>query len=206
MTDVAFTLPSNSNKMGNSSKIKVGINVSQPLWLGGYSKKNQFNLSVDHKNYINDLICFFVDKDYIVYLVPHVVSTEIGYEIENDLLISQELANKYDVKLAPIFTSPMEAKSFISGLDMFVGSRMHATIAAVFAGVPCIPVAYSRKFSGLFENISYNYVIDLVSMNNEDALNLTKKYVESVDLLKTEEVVKEEADRIYGSFKNAIKI
>ena len=38
---------------------------------------------------------------------------------------------------------------------------MHATIAAVSSGVPTIPLAYSRKFMGVFEAIEYPYTVDL---------------------------------------------
>ena len=47
---------------------------------------------------------------------------------------------------APNSNSPSEAKSYIAGLDFLTAARMHACIAAFSAGVPVVPVAYSRKF------------------------------------------------------------
>ena len=39
---------------------------------------------------------------------------------------------------------------------------MHATIAAFSAGVPVVPMAYSRKFNGLFvETLTYDHIVDL---------------------------------------------
>ena len=46
-----------------------------------------------------------------------------------------------------------EVKWCISKLDWFVGSRMHATIAALSSGVPCAAIAYSRKFRGVFATL-----------------------------------------------------
>ena len=39
---------------------------------------------------------------------------------------------------------------------------MHATIAAFSAGVPVLPMAYSRKFNGLFvDTLAYDHLADL---------------------------------------------
>ena len=66
--------------------------------------------------------------------------------------------------LAPFFLSPSEAKSYISSMDLFLGARMHACIAAFSAGVPVLLLGYSRKFSGLFkDSLNYPYVLELAS-------------------------------------------
>jgi len=52
-----------------------------------------------------------------------------------------------------------------------MGARMHATIAAFSAGVPVVPMAYSRKFNGLFEEtLSYPHIVDMKSVGNKEAL------------------------------------
>ena len=64
--------------------------------------------------------------------------------------------------LSPLFFSPIDAKSYISGMHFFIGSRMHATIAAFSSNVPVFPLAYSRKFNGLFiDTLRYPYMGDL---------------------------------------------
>jgi polysaccharide pyruvyl transferase WcaK-like protein len=37
---------------------------------------------------------------------------------------------------------------------------MHACIAAFSSGVPVVPMAYSRKFNGLFGTLGYNEIAD----------------------------------------------
>jgi len=37
--------------------------------------------------------------------------------------------------------------------DFFIGSRMHACIAALSQGIPAVGVAYSGKFNGVFESV-----------------------------------------------------
>ena len=56
-------------------------------------------------------------------------------------------------------------------MDLFSGARMHSTIGAVSSGVPVIPVAYSRKFNGLYGSLQYQWLIDAKSdMTVEDAI------------------------------------
>ena len=77
------------------------------------------------------------------------------------------------------FLTPIDAKDYISGLDFFMGSRMHATIAAFSSGVPVVPIAYSRKFNGLFKDtLEYEYMVDLKNSSNEEAFTMIKSSFE----------------------------
>jgi len=69
-------------------------------------------------------------------------------------------------------------------MDVFVGSRMHATIASFTTGVPTIPVAYSRKFAGFFENLGYQVLVDLTSTGTDQAVEATLAYVADLDGMK----------------------
>lgn len=52
---------------------------------------------------------------------------------------------------------------------------MHSTIAAFSSGVPVFPMAYSRKFNGLFENtLDYKYFGDMVNQSSDDILENIK--------------------------------
>src|SRR5690606_34010358 len=45
--------------------------------------------------------------------------------------------------------------------DLFVGSRMHSCIAALSQGIPCVGVAYSMKFRGVFESVGMeDWIVD----------------------------------------------
>lgn len=67
--------------------------------------------------------------------------------------------------------SPQDAKSFISGLDFLIGARMHATIAAFSAGVPVMPVSYSRKFEGLYSALGYTALVNAKGQSTDAALD-----------------------------------
>ena len=106
------------------------------LWSGGYSGNNQFHLSVDYKEYCCNVIEKVLLRDDVeLYLIPHVLSADMTYA-DNDLVACKELHKLYpDTICAPEFENPMQAKSYISKMDLFVGARMHATIGAFSSGV-----------------------------------------------------------------------
>lgn len=155
----------------------VGFNVSGLLWNGGYTGENQFRLRTDYQQYCHDVIAGLLAEGLQVYLVPHVISRGEAPS-EDDVSVSQSLAADHPgCVMAPTFLTPIDAKSFISGLDVFLGSRMHATIAAFTTGVPTVPVAYSRKFAGFFRNLDYPVLVDLVEMDTPSATATSLSYV-----------------------------
>jgi len=162
-------------------KINIGINVSGLLWKGGYTGNNQFNLTLDYAKVTQMILDkYTADSSYQVHLIAHVI--EDG-AYEDDYSVCKKLSEKYhNIILAPQFTNPIEVKNYICHMDLFIGARMHATIAAFSSGVPTIPVAYSRKFEGVFGSISYDINIDCKNLKTDEAFikldNLIQNYKE----------------------------
>ncbi|MGX0978874.1 polysaccharide pyruvyl transferase WcaK-like protein [Roseovarius sp. MBR-51] len=166
--DVAMRLPYTQPPDREGGPVKVGINVSGLLMGGGYTRKNEFGLQVDYPAMIEDLITYFQTHEdgCEVHLVPHVIVVSGPMVGEDDFRACQTLHKKFpDTVLAPAFNSPSEAKSYIAEMDFFMGARMHACIAAFSSGVPVIPMAYSRKFEGLFGTIGYARTVDCTSQS-----------------------------------------
>lgn len=169
-TDVAFLLPFvPSERRARVGNCAIGLNVSGLLWSGGYTRNNQFGLTLDYRSTIDKILRFFLSVPGCeIHLIPHVVSSTCAEE--DDYRAMEEISRQYSsTVLAGPFSTPSEAKSYISGLDFFAGARMHACIASFSAGVPCIPMAYSRKFKGLFGTLGYDHVADCTAMS-EDAV------------------------------------
>lgn len=158
-TDVAFRLPY-TPAVGGDGNIKIGLNISGLLFHGGYDRQNMFRLVVDYPRLAQEMLAWFDRQPGCeIHLISHVISATAP--IEDDYRVAQRLAADFpDVILAPRFASPSAAKSYISGMDFFCGSRMHACIAAFSSGVPTVPISYSRKFAGLFESLGYPLVAD----------------------------------------------
>lgn len=176
-TDLAFLLPYEVCRKNDSSKIKVGINVSSLLVKNKKEPTEiRFSLKADYDEYINMLIQYLLgNSQYEVHLIPHVGEDAV-----------KEYALKYPNTIAhDRFDTPIEAKNCIAGMDIFIGARMHATVAAFSAGVATIPTAYSRKFAGLYNNFGYSYVVDLQSFSAREAFLLTQQYMDQYEELKT---------------------
>ena len=185
-SDVAFFL---SYSCSGVIKKSVGFNPSGLLWSGGYTKNNQFGLKVDYKIYCVKVIESLISAGYEIHLIPYVYGKDLSSP-DNDLTAINFLHNKYSqTVVAPTFATPMEAKSYISRMSFFIGSRMHATIAALSSSVPVIPFAYSRKFSGLFNSIGYSWVIDGQRLSTEQAVDLTLNYLANIDKIKDDIVI-----------------
>ncbi|OLT21997.1 hypothetical protein BJF81_14100 [Ornithinimicrobium sp. CNJ-824] len=160
-TDVAVRLPW-TPPARRSARPRVAFNVSGLLWGGGYTGTNQFNLTVGYQDYCHGVVGALLAQGYDVELVPHVLTRSFEGGLEDDVGAAQVLLAQHpEATLAPPFDDPIDAKSHISGFDAFIGSRMHATIAAFTAGVPTIPAAYSRKFAGFFGSLGYPVLVDL---------------------------------------------
>ena len=183
-TDVAFRLPYRpANPMRNGA-IKIGINISGLLFHGGYNRQNMFQLVVDYPRLVRAVLAWFDRQpECEVHLISHVISETAP--VEDDYRVAQHLAAEFPaVIVAPRFASPSAAKSYISGMDFFCGSRMHACIAAVSSGVPTVPISYSRKFTGLFESLGYSLVADCKAESEDQILEKIRSGFQQRELLK----------------------
>lgn len=170
-SDIALRLPYEA-PVCRKDRVKVGINVSGLLMHGGYTGANMFGLKDDYPSLIRNLIRQFLDlpDPPDLHLVGHVIPRNRG-GIEDDYQACLDLQKQFSqTTVAPAFRTPSEAKSYISGLDFFVGARMHACIAAFSSKVPVVPMAYSRKFSGLFGALGYDEIVDCTAESAADIL------------------------------------
>lgn len=175
----------------------IGLNVSGLLYNGGYTGKNDFELKGDYKKLMRTIIDYFVTKENTkILLVPHVVPEE--WEAENDLFACRKLRKNLpeEIRERVIIAQPdqgqpffdqCEIKYLIGSCNFFLGSRMHATIAAISQCIPTIGLAYSKKFAGVYETAGVdNCVADLRVLTNEDVMGFIKTTYRNKDLIKTE--------------------
>lgn len=175
-TDLAFMLPYDKPESKADDTVRIGVNISSLL----VKNKTEdtvvnFKLKTDYDLFIKKLLeSLCSDNRYEIHIIPH-VSKDAGAQF-----------SKYcpDAIIVDEFSSPIDAKNYIAGMDIFIGARMHATIGAFSSGVATIPTAYSRKFKGLYESLGYKYVVDLAEKDTDEAVKLTLKYVENYKELK----------------------
>lgn len=186
--DVAFYMPYKKIEFLKDT-VHVGLNISALLWHGGYTKDNQFGLKGDYQKIIRALIDYFLSLPNVtLHLIAHVVGVE--RDVENDYAVNYDLWMEYGrnpkLVLAPLALSPVDVKGYIAGMDFFMGARMHATIGAFSSGVPVVPMAYSRKFNGLFvDTLQYPYLADLKIKTEQEVLDVVKNAFEKRGQLKS---------------------
>ncbi len=192
--DVAFMLPYDKPAPSAAGPLRVGINVSGLLMSGGYSGNNDYSLGFDYPAMTRALITAFLAMPGVeVLLVPHVNAPDLPRDDDGAAIDALVSAFPKAVRV-PNFTSPSAAKSFIAGLDFLVGARMHATIAAYSAGVPVVPISYSRKFEGLYGGLRYPWVVNAKGMDTKTAVAFVldafeKRAVLATDIAKGKPVI-----------------
>ncbi|MGH7495319.1 MAG: polysaccharide pyruvyl transferase family protein [bacterium] len=137
-----------------------------------------FGLQVDYRELVHDTIHFLMRKpDVVVLLVPHVFGPPTHAESDAVVCarIYDELQAQYGDRLC--FTrrnyNQNEIKHIIGRCDFFIGSRMHACIAALSQCIPAVAIAYSRKFSGVMRTIgAESLVADPREMNKQRILTI----------------------------------
>lgn len=205
-TDVAFALPFTAPADKDSrdlaaGPIRVGLNVSALLYRRDLSQGDRIALAADYPALI-DAILTTLDEDprIAVHLVPHVLATSMPYE--DDYAVAEMLKARFPrAVLPPRFAGPSEAKTYIADLDLLIGSRMHATIAAISSGTAVLPLGYSRKFNGLFGSLGYNWNSDLTAEENPAILARFAAAMADLPRLRAEAVAANaEAQRRLGCY------
>jgi colanic acid/amylovoran biosynthesis protein len=142
----------------------VGFNVSGLLFMGGYTQNNMFGLKSNYRQLVSDIIEHLIrEKKAAVLLVPHVFGTREHAESDSTVceLLYAELKQKYQNRLYMARGEYDQGgiKYVIGTCDFFIGSRMHACIAALSQNVPTVSIAYSRKFIGVMKSIGVEALV-----------------------------------------------
>ncbi|MEJ5358034.1 MAG: polysaccharide pyruvyl transferase family protein [Desulfobacterales bacterium] len=135
----------------------VGFNVSGLLYSGGYSRDNMFGLSLDYREFVHRAAKRLLEEtDCALLFIPHTFAPE--GDVESDPCACRRLCDSLGgfpgrVHLLQGSHGPQVLKGAIGKCSFFIGSRMHACIAALSQGIPAAGVAYSDKFLGVFESV-----------------------------------------------------
>jgi len=196
--DVAFVLDPRKPKhlaiepsvniRGQNSMI-VGLNISGLLFNGGYTQDNMFRLKADYRTLIRNIAEFLLkDENVVVFLVPHMFPSAV-YKIESDpdacLKIYEQLKQIYPSRIFLLKGQYDQGEiKYIVGLcDFFIGSRMHACIAALSQCIPAVGLAYSKKFQGVFASAdAEQFVVDLSRTESKGVLAAVAKAFEEKEV------------------------
>lgn len=195
-----------------SSGLLIGLNVNGLMFNGGYTRKNMFGLRLDYPQFLVRLLeRLLADTPVRVLLVPHTFAPPAS--VESD----PAACRKVREQLSPALQSRVhlvegeydqsEIKGVIGHCDFFIGSRMHACIAALSQGIPAIGVAYSKKFRGVFETVgAEDWIIDGRDMDADQAVKRVLELYAQRDVLRTRlaTTVPAAQARLYAVFKELL--
>jgi polysaccharide pyruvyl transferase WcaK-like protein len=178
-------------KLKSGRKTLVGLNVSGLLSCISDSGDNVFKLQVNYPALIDSILEFLMKQEgTAVLLVPHVVpmrkpgashpkSVHVhrkGYREQSDAVVCgalyERVVEKYPGRIFIVrgHYNHNETKYIIGLCDFFIGSRMHACIAALSQGIPAVGIAYSGKFQGVFESVGVGDCVADARQCREDEL------------------------------------
>jgi polysaccharide pyruvyl transferase WcaK-like protein len=166
--------------------VVVGLNVSGLLWV---SQRNKFGFRSDYRETVRAVIRRMLSIDNVkLLLVPHVFGDLPGSE--SDLVtcaeVFREMAPQYPGRIGMLesILDQSEVKAVIGGCDFFIGSRMHACIAALSQHVPAVAIAYSSKFIGVLDTIGVpSLVADARKQDTDEILRVISDSFGSRDML-----------------------
>jgi len=183
-------LPDWSTNKGQDTPL-VGLNVSGLLYGGGYTGNNMFGLKSDYKELVWQIVGHFIDqKGARVVLMPHVFGSADGCESDPaaNAAVYRDLGSRYPGKLTVVSEAynQHEMKYLIGQCDFFLGSRMHACIAALSQGVPAVGLAYSKKFLGVLRTVgAESLVADLREHDAAETIALIDRAYASREEIKS---------------------
>ncbi len=180
----------NTENITENDRPLVGISISKIISRYGFAdiekpeEKYQQYVSVMAKTieYITD------NLEATVVIVPHVIDPRKNDDrwVADD--VCKLISNKSKVISIKEDYTPEELKGIIGHCDLFIGARMHATIASTSMLVPTIGIAYSHKIYGIVGEMlgQKEYILDVKELTYESLISKID------DVWKNRETIKEQ--------------
>lgn len=165
----------------------VGFNVSGLLYMGGYTRDNMFGLRFNYRDFVSELLTkLFKTMGVHVLLVPHTFGNAAQNDQDVCRTVWQSAFQEFGERIHLLNGEydQNELKAIIRGCDFFIGSRMHACIAALSQGIPSVGIAYSPKFRGVFESVGMgDMVLDAREVTLSEATDACVERFERREIL-----------------------
>lgn len=179
--DMAFMLENKHmqfdliKELREQSDLLIGITVRK--WHFP-NNANSFEAKQNYINSIIDTIRYYVkNKDARFIFIPQVI-----FQGDDDSVIAGEIKEGLPKEIQDCFIirrddwSPLEIKSLIKNLDLFIGTRMHSNIFATSMAVPTIAIAYEKKTNGIMNTVGMNdYIVEIDNITSEDLIDKVDK-------------------------------
>jgi colanic acid/amylovoran biosynthesis protein len=165
---------------GIKKNVKPIVGISPSTIIHGWAKVNKEKTArEEYISFLSNLTSFLIrELNCTVVFLAHVTRPQtddriVGYEVQ------KRLNNFEDVKVLSNLYDTKELKGIIGVFDMFIGFRMHPTIASASLCIPTISYAYSQKTLGIFKDMLGlpEYTPDIRSKPINELLDESKKII-----------------------------
>lgn len=138
----------------------------------------------EYNNIIIKTINYLTEKyDCTVLLIPHAAAPNFATK-NDDQTLSREIYEKVkenvNIKLIHGDYDADELKGIISRCDLFIGCRMHATIAATSTHVPTVALVYGHKSHGILGKM-LGLEANIIAVEDYDPPELYSKLISKID-------------------------
>ena len=168
----------------------IGINLSGLIsrFRGKKHQKAEKELADIMARVIDNLV---ENLNATIIMIPHVYTPKVDDRIAINRIF-QNAKNKSKVKTIKNEYTPQELKGIIGQCDLFIGARMHATIASTSMLVPTVGIAYSHKMHGIIGEMlgQEKYVIDIKELDYESLISTINDAWENREKIRKELEVK----------------
>lgn len=156
----------------------VGLNISGLLDHCGYTGNNEFGLCLNYRSLAEAIIESILSRsNTAILLVPHVYGAERSSESD------VEACEQAWIRFCDLYPGrvgilrgrydPNCIRYVIGSCRFFIGSRMHACIAAISQCVPSVAIAYSDKFRAVMQTVGLERLVaDARTMSESEILIL----------------------------------
>lgn len=154
--DVAINQPYIESEKARHFLKEEGVNLDKRPLVGiTISKFNEY----DYQRYVPVVkeLCRFIVTDIkgmVVFVSPNMPYKQEISDLSLAQGLHQELSCKDNVKLLSNLYSPSEFKGMLGELDLFISTRMHASILSTMCGTPTITINSQPKLRGYMEMIA----------------------------------------------------
>lgn len=160
----------------------IGFNINGLMYFNSYkSMKNKYQ---NYQKLVHAIITKLTDEGHQILLVPHTYNADAP-NFEDDLSAVKHIYNKItekekaQISMVENNYDAQELKYIISKSEFFIGSRMHACIAALSSFVPCVGLSYSYKFDGTFSMFRLQEcVINVADIKEKNIEGILTKTIE----------------------------
>lgn len=107
-----------------------------------------------------------------IIMIPHVYTSNGDDRIVINRIF-RKVKHNSNVRTIKNEYRPQELKGIIGQCDLFIGARMHATIASTSMLVPTVGIAYSHKMHGIIGEMlgQEKYILDVKELNYETLIS-----------------------------------